>query len=64
MNEEALSSPSSGVLSPAAEEMAKEPLSFVYEAPQQQHIIDDLGILPVLIQDLQNPADLLYFYRQ
>lgn len=35
MNEEALSSPGSGVFSPATEEMAKEKLSFAYEAPHQ-----------------------------
>lgn len=64
MNEDTLSSPSSGFFSPAVEEIAKEPLSFVYEAPHQWHSIDDLGILPVLIQDLQNPANLLYSYRQ
>lgn len=60
MNEEALSSPSSGFFSPAAEEIAKEQFSFAYDAPYQWHSIDDLGILSTLTQDLQNLKSFLF----
>lgn len=60
MNEEAFLSPSSGFFSPEAQEMAKEPLSFAYEAPHHWHSKDDVEILPILTQDLQNLKSFLF----